>query len=516
MSASAWKQVPRADIPRFDTLMQYVQHYAERTPAAVAVTDYGGDSLTYADLPEAVRDIQGRLITAGVEPGDVVATLAPPSIDHWLTFLAAADLGAVWLGLNPRYRFDELRDIFTVARPKAMFAREVIGARDYSDDTLRLEQEFEVERLSSAPVSIPAEPVRPDDPAQPCVLVFTSGSTGKPKGVLLHQSGLVSCGRISAHHYGHRGAVALNPLPINHVGCIVDIGVTALVMGGTQVFLEEFVPSTYMDALVSMQATLLGGVPAMLLYLMTVPEFWNADLSKVQRIIWSGGAMPRTGADVLASLEKPMHNFYSLTETTGGFTFTAPDADVNQLVETVGFPDPEWVVRIADPVSAEERGTDEVGEIQVRGPGVLHSYLGDPKATADAFTSDGFFKTTDLGVRHADGTVSLAGRLKEMFKTGGYNVFPRQVEEAIETLPGVIMATVVAVPDDMLGEVGVAFVTAVPGSALDEEDLRRRLKERLASYKIPKRFISVDEPPLLPSGKVDRAALSALASATPA
>lgn len=515
MTAPAWTPIPRDDIPALGSLMAYVEHYAERTPQTVAVADFGGASLTYGELPAAVGGIQGRLRRAGVHQGDVVATLAPPSMEHWLTFLATVDLGATWLGLNPRYRLDEWRDILVVAEPKVLFARDVIGDRDYRGDIEQLSGELGIQRLPVAAEPRPHEAAPANDARQPCLLVFTSGSTGKPKGVLLRQSGLIACARIQAHHYAAWNGRVLNPLPINHVGCIVDIGVTSLVVGGTQVFLEEFEPASYIAALQQTRTSLLGGVPAMLLYLIADPAFWSADLSAVQRIVWSGGAMPRAGAVVLASLNRPMHNFYSLTETTGSFTFTAPDADLDQLVQTVGFPDPEWDVRVADPVSGHEVDGGVVGEIQVRGPGVLHSYLDDPEATREAFTQDGFFKTADLGVRNQDGTISLAGRLREMYKTGGYNVFPRQVEEAIEELPGVAVATVVAAPDDILGEVGVAFVTPFPGTTLDPEALRNALKEKLASHKIPKRFLPLDAPPLLPTGKVDRAALASMASATP-
>lgn len=511
--------MPRADIPDLPTLMAYVDHYATNTPNAIAAQDFGSPGLTYRELVAVVRAIQDDLLSAGVRPGDVVGTMAPPSVDHWTTFLAVADMGAVWLGLNPRYRLSEWRDIFAVATPRALFARDVIGERRYDADVNALIDEFDVMRLPFASSAVhvarhgnSAVDVTEADPADPCLLVFTSGSTGEPKGVLLRQSGLVACGRTQAHHYGAPGGVALNPLPINHVGAIVDVGTTSLVVGGTQVFLDDFVPATFVEALVRSKATLLGGVPAMLLYLIATPEFWSADLSSVQRILWSGGAMPRSGAEILYELQRPMHNFYGMTETTGSFTFTDPDADLDQLVTTVGRPDADWVVRIADPVTGAAAPTGTVGEIQVRGPGVLHSYFGDPDATAAAFTADGFFRTADLGVRHQDGTISLAGRLREVYKSGGYNVFPRQVEEALEAVPGVAMATVVPVPDPLLGEVGMAFLTMMPGTQLDEDAIRSELKTTLASYKVPKRFMLLDEPPLLPTGKIDRKALAVLAA----
>ena len=483
------------EIPLFPTLSGYVEHYAQTTPDATAVADHGGRRLTYRELAVEVRRVRSVLIDAGIGRGDVVGSLVAPSVDHWITFLATASIGGVWLGLNPRYRLNEWRDLMAVARPTVLFAADTIGQRDYRTEVDHLVREFGIQRLSLASDPGIAAGVPDLDPDDPCLLVFTSGSTGRPKGVLLRQSGMIACGRIQAHHYGHQNSVVLNPLPINHVGCIVDVGVTSLVAGGTQILLEDFVPSVYVEALVESKATLLGGVPAMLLYLMAEPAFWNADLSSVQRILWSGGAMPRNGAELLATLGKPMHNFYGMTETTGSMTFTSPDADVAELVESVGRPDPAWHIRIADPITGKELGIGEVGEIQVRGPGILHSYLGDEQATGEAFTDDGFLKTADLAVHNDDGTLSLVGRLRDMFKSGGYNVFPRQVEEVIEAHPEVIMATVIP----------------VPGAPLEGEGLATWMKERIASYKIPKEIVFLDTPPLLPSGKVDRTTLRAMA-----
>ena len=499
------------EIPLFPTLSGYVEHYAQTTPDATAVADHGGRRLTYRELAVEVRRARTLLSDAGIGRGDVVGSLAAPSIDHWVTFLATASVGAVWLGLNPRYRLDEWRTLMAVARPTALFAADTIGQRDYRTEVDHLVREFGIQRLSLSDDPVTSAAVSDVDPDDPCLLVFTSGSTGTPKGVLLRQSGIIACGRTQAHHYGHWDSVVLNPLPINHVGCIVDIGVTSLVAGGTQILLEDFVPSVYLEALVESRATLLGGVPAMLLYLMAEPAFWNADLSSVQRILWSGVAMPRNGAELLATLGKPMHNFYGMTETTGSITFTSPDADVAELVESVGRPDPSWHIRIADPITGKELGVGEVGEIQVRGPGVLHSYLGDEQAAVEAFTDDGFLRTADLGVHNDNGTISLVGRLREMFKSGGYNVFPRQVEEVIETHPEVIMASVIPVPDDLLGEVGIAYVIPVPGAPLEGEGLATWMKERIASYKVPKQIVFLDTPPLLPSGKVDRTTLKAMA-----
>ena len=218
--------------------------------------------------------------------------------------------------------------------------------------------------------------------------------------------------------------------------------------------------------------------------------------------------MPRTLADQLAALGVPFHNFYGMTETTGSITFTDPDASIDDCVKTIGKPDPHYEVRIADPQTGVECSEGEAGEIQVRSPGVLHSYLNDPDATQAAFTKDGFYKTGDLATCRADGSYALVGRLKEMFMSGGYNVYPREVEIVLESVPGVGMACVVPVPDPTFLEVGVAFIVPAEQGAVTLEALTKAARERLANYKVPKRFEIIADPPFLPSGKLDKKVLT--------
>lgn len=528
-SVPAWTPTPLAAIPDYPRLIDYCDHYARIDPEGDAVIDLDGARYSHAAFADRVHRLAAGLRGIGIRPGDRVATLSPPHSDAWLAFLATAAIGAVWVGLNPRYTLDELRYVVGHARPALILARKTIGTRDFLADLQALQAEFApacgVCLFDGAAGPFPGSDVLFEfgaqhagpavDPAEPCLLVYTSGTTGKPKGALLRQSGLVACSRVQAHHYGMAGGRSLNPLPINHVGSICDTATTILVQGGAQIFVDEFDPGRLLAAFARERITVWGGVPTMFQMIMAHPAFDPACLADVRRIAWSGAPMPRAVAEHLARFGLPMHNFYGMTETTGSICFTSPDADLDQLVDTVGLPEPSYELRIADPDRGTVCADGEVGEIQVRSPGVLHSYLDAPDATRAAFAEEGWFRTGDLGLRDAGGCIRLCGRSKEMFKSGGYNVYPLEIEAVLEAHDEVAVAVVVSRPDPVFHEVGHAFVVPVPGASPSPEALKDHARRHLANYKMPKSFTLTDDLPILPVGKVDRAALRRRAANLP-
>lgn len=507
-----WNRLNLSEIPRLPRLNDYVRVFAGQSQSQLAAADRDGfglpvDRLTYRELQSRIEGVQELLIVHGVAAGDRVAVLSPPHSRAWVSFLATVRSGAVWLGLNPRYGATELEYILTDAAPKLILAWR--GSAQAQLDALKSSApDATLLWLDDVPSAAHQTPSKDfSEPDKPCLLVYTSGTTGDPKGALLRQSGLVECSRVQAHHYGQASGRVLNPLPMNHVGSICDTGTTTLVTGGAQVFMADFDPADYIAAIEEEGITSLGGVPTMLQFLMAQPQFSKADLSSVARILWSGSPMPRPAGQALAALGLPMHNFYGMTETTGSLTFTDPDAGLDELLETVGRPHADYDVRIADAATDLPLEPGEVGEIQARSPGVLHSYLGRPEATKAAITKDGFYKTGDLGQFDANGRLCLRGRAKEMFKSGGYNVYPAEIEAALEELDEVEEAVVAAKSDPIFFEVGHAFLRIAPNSKLDPKDIKDRLGGRLANYKIPKSFEVVEEFPILPIGKVDRQAL---------
>lgn len=199
---------------------------------------------------------------------------------------------------------------------------------------------------------------------------------------------------------------------------------------------------------------------------------------------------------------------YGLTEATAFFTYTEPDDTVEDLVKTVGKPDPKYEVKICDIAGNEvPRGT--VGEIWFKGDLIMKCYWNRPEATAEVITKDGWLKTGDTGTMDNRGYITIVGRVKEMYKSGGYNIYPREIEQVIESNPSVALVSVIPIPDSTWNAVGKAFIMPIPGKQVDIEEIRALCKERLANYKVPKEFEVRVLLPMLPTGKINRLALVA-------
>jgi acyl-CoA synthetase (AMP-forming)/AMP-acid ligase II len=241
---------------------------------------------------------------------------------------------------------------------------------------------------------------------------------------------------------------------------------------------------------------------------LALPGFARFDLSSVQLIAWGGAPMSRETIERLKAVCPNLASNYGMTETSSAITIIEPTSDLDILANTVGRPRPGIEMRLVDQ-DDQLVGCDQPGEIQVRSNSNFLGYWQQADATAAAFTADGFFRTGDLGERRTDGRIRLIGRLREMYKSGGYNVYPREVEAVIEAHPGVATAAVVSVPDPLWQEVGVAYV--VPRDSITTEQIEQHCRERLANYKLPKHIVLTADLPLLPIGKVDKRALRALA-----
>lgn len=510
-------------LPIYSRVGDYLEHWSAIAPDREAAVLAGSDlRLTYAELAARVERLQHALVAAGVGPGDRVAMLSTPRPEYLVVFLAVTGIGATWMGLNPRYSADELRHPLVDAVPKIVFAFPVLGDRDFAPVLASLVADGSIRRLVlMAPSVAPGELLDsflegPVDTrrlgklragvtgASRALLVYTSGTTGRPKGAMLTHFGLTHCSRVQALHFGHLGQRALNNLPINHVGCVGDLSVWTLVLGGTLVFMEKFDPAGVVRVLGDERITCWGQVPTMFQLTMAHPDWPQADTSHLRFVTWSGAMAPRPLIEAFRKLPVRLGSAYGMTETVGSVTFADDDDTLDVLAETVGRPDPHYDVRVAS-VDGSPVPEGEQGEVQVRGEFLMAGYLNRPKETAAAYTSDGWLKTGDAAIRNPDGTIRLVGRLVEMFKSGGYNVYPREVELALEAHPDVELACVVGVPDETFGEIGRAFVVARPG--VDVANLLHHCRSRLANYKIPKSLEIVEALPMLPIGKVDRAAL---------
>lgn len=515
------------DKNNFCAISDYVYYYAKIQPYMEAMV-LDDTRITYARMAAEVDKCAQALMASGVKKGDRVATLCPPSPDFFIIFLATSSIGAIWVGLNPKYTFEELCYVVLDAKPKIIFSRTevmnrsyVLDLRDLKKKCSSLEQIITLGAVDETAVGsgydqflscrfgvdVPAlrDMQNSVDPKDTALLVYTSGTTGKPKGALLPHCGLIKCYEMQNRIYPCTSVRFVNFLPINHIGCVGDISCFTLVSGGTIIFLEQFDPGICLELMSDEKVTVWGGVPTTFLMCLSLAEFDKYDLSSLQLIFWSGAAAPKDLVVALSHIHPRLGNCYGQTETVGSITFVVPCNDFDLLTNTVGKPPEEYDVRIVDK-NGDPVTLGQTGEIIVKGDFIMNGYWGRPEETAKAIDGNGFLHTGDLGVRRTDGYISLVGRTKEVFKSGGYNVYPREIEQVLENYAGVDMAAVIAVDDPLYNEVGCAFILA-GGDELDEEALKAHCREFLANYKIPKKFIIKPELPMLPIGKIDKRAL---------
>ncbi|BBE32382.1 class I adenylate-forming enzyme family protein [Sphingosinicella microcystinivorans] len=504
-------------------ICDFVRSFANAFPDREALIADGGDRLTYSEYARQVDAVAKSLIAMGVKPGDRVAMLDTPSPRFMVMFAAASGIGAIWMGLNPRYQLGELSYVVGDAQPVLIFAKSRVGSRDYYDDLVSLSQlngrnvpvielfDQKDSKFGGYDAFIAAGYAVTDDQLssrrfasggrQPCLLVYTSGSTGKPKGALLHHEGIIAFSLEQARLWQVNPHRCLNYFPINHVGCTVDISVPAIVQGGTIVFMEQFDAKRSIEVACEERITWLGSIPSVFALQMACPEWETSDLSAVQLCIWEGAAISEDMLDKLLARFPLLATNYGMTETTSAMAATPPCRDRDMLLYSVGMPFPGVELRILDE-NDHDVELGEIGEIVARSIYNFTGYLNLPEVTSSSYTNENFFRTGDLGIFRADGTLKISGRIKEMFKSGGYNVYPREVEITLESHPQVDSAVVVCAPDATWQEVGIAFVVA--NSPLEPDDIISWCRDQLANYKIPKRLVIVDELPLLPIGKVDR------------
>jgi acyl-CoA synthetase (AMP-forming)/AMP-acid ligase II len=431
--------------------------------------------------------------------------------------LAAHLVGAVWMGLNPRYTAAELAPLLEDAQPAIIFVESEAG-RDVATEVLAAASAFAPQPLIhvstgwhdladlEGPIPPTASPLDPEI----ALLVYTSGTTGVPKGACLSHRAVMAAAGLYADRYAHPGLRSLLNLPINHVGALIDLTAAAIAIGGTLVAMSDFQPAAIPNMLRAERITILGQVPTMHLIIEAHGGAYDtARYPALRHLVWSGAAMPRSFIERHHGKGIELSTCYGQTECTGSVTFTASDAGIDELAASVGHPALPGLVRI---VGAD--GTPilagEPGEVQISGDCVMSGYLGRPEQTAEAFV-DGWLRTGDLGMIDERGALRLVGRLKEMFKSGGYNVYPREIEIVLEEHPAVSAAAVIAMPDPMWQEVGWAFLIAAPGAS--QADIAAFARTRLANFKVPKRFILSAALPLLPIGKIDKRALQEAARA---
>jgi acyl-CoA synthetase (AMP-forming)/AMP-acid ligase II len=472
------------------------------TPAYVAAD---GWTVTYAQLDRASDEVAAGLIARGVGPGDVVALVLPASPEYFVGYLAAAKAGAVTAGVNPRLSARERDGVLGVAAPRLVLATADLAPDGWPVAVVEPATSA-ASMLDGVRVRGEAPPALPDDPDRAVAIIFTSGTTGLPKGALFCSRQLSAITAIDVGDRWGGGGSQLAGTALAHLGPMTKLPGN-LRQGSTAYLTHRWRADDALRMTAELKLTSIGGIPTQLALMLRVPEFDSYDLSALRAIVVGGG--PATPALVREARQRfgvPVSSRYSCTEAAIGIGTALADPP-EDAEESVGRPLAGVELFLLDdddrPVPA-----GEIGQVCLKSAAVMSGYYRDPVATAAAFTPHGAVRTGDLGWLDERGRLHLAGRTKEMYVRGGYNVYPLEVESVLNEHPSVDAVAVVPRPDPVMGEVGVAFV--VPrgdGAAPTLEDLRAFADGQLATYKLPDEVRVVDELPLTAMDKLDRRAL---------
>ena len=534
------------------TLGQILDHTVARYPDNEAVV-YADRSYrqTWREFGEMVDRFAKGLMALGVEKGEKVAVWAT-NVPYWVALqFATAKIGAVLITVNTNYREHELRYLLTQSECENVFLIDSLRDHDYLETFYRIAPELRFQSHDSfvcknlphlkrffflgaekhrGMYSVPEVLALADmvddadylarqaslDPWDAINMQYTSGTTGFPRGVMLTHVGVGLNGYWIGKHqnFGPNDRVCL-PVPLFHCfGCV--LGVSACVNhGATMVILESFNALKVLAAVDSEHCTALYGVPTMFLAELEHKLFKRFDVSHLRTGIMAGSVCPEPlMRRVVEDMNmKEITICYGLTEGSPVMTQSDIHDPLPLRCETVGCAMPGIEVRVGDPQTCEELPRGQVGEILCRGYNVMKGYYNMPEATAAAISPEGWLHSGDLGVMDENGYLRVTGRIKDMIIRGGENVYPREVEEYLLSMPGVLDVQVVAVPSRKYGEEVGAFVIPRPGVDIRPEDVRDFCRGKIAWFKIPKYVEIITGFPLTASGKIQKYKLREMAAA---
>lgn len=497
-------------IPVYD----WLAYHARNTPEATALIDhYSERVLDYRTLNERCNRGANYLKALGVQPGDRVAVLAYNSTDIIELQFACQKLGAIFVPLNWRLAVPELRAIAEDCRPKVLMygqefaevAGELGQALGIHLVSMRDGADSDYERgLSAASPEAEFYPQTHDDT---WIIMYTSGTTGAPKGACLtHGNVLFSCINQSQRFMLTSKSRCLTVLPLFHVGGLFLFATFLMHMGGSAVVVRQFDPAVCLDLLADKELgiTIIFGVPTIFLFMSQLPAFAEADLSHLDRVMVGGAPAPLELLKAYMSKGVTIGQGFGMTETATTGTALSAYTSLDKLGSS-GLPALHTSVRVVD-----EQGRDvppgEVGELWIKGPAISPGYWNRPEINAESFT-DGWFRTGDAARVDADGHFYIVDRWKDMFISGGENVYPAEIENVLFQLPEIAEAAVIGVADERWGEVGCAFIVLKPGQTLEAEAVIRHCRANLAGFKIPKHIVFVDAMPHNAAGKIVKSEL---------
>jgi acyl-CoA synthetase (AMP-forming)/AMP-acid ligase II len=520
----------------WSTIPAMVRDAGRRFDDAEAVVD-GDRRVGFADLVAAVADAARALLAAGIERGDRVAVWAPNSLEWIVAALGVTIAGGALVPVNTRFRGAEAAYILERSGVRALFTVRGFLDTDYPalladagvdlaalEHTILLSGDADGSSVvwdtflarggdvTDTALDERVASIGADDPSD---VVFTSGTTGSPKGVVMtHGQTLRAyldwCDWADLRQ-GDRYLIAN---PFFHMfgykaGCLAS-----LLRGATIVPVAVFDPAVVLELVERERVSVLPGPPTIYHSLLDHPDRTRRDISSLRLAVTGAADIP---VELIRRVraELPFERIltgYGLTEA-GTVTGSKPDDDFEHIATTVGVPWPGFEVRTVD-ASGADAPLGEPGEVTVRGETVMRSYLDDPDATAAAIDAEGWLHTGDLGTFDADGNLRIVGRIKDMFIVGGFNAYPAEIENLLLRHERIAQVAVIGVPDERLGEVGMAFVVLRPGPPVESPEIVEWARQEMANFKVPRTVVFLDELPMNATGKVVKDELRARALAT--
>jgi len=427
-----------------------------------------GERLTYADLESRAQDAAATLLERGIRQGDRFGILGENRVEFIALFFGGLKIGAIVVPLSTR-------------------------ATDHEREQIANDCDMKEVVPLVLPVTGRRQPATPIDEEQTACLLYTSGTTGKPKGVMIPRRQLFWNGYNTVVNWDLRYD-DISPLytPIYHAGGLAAFMIPIFTVGGTMILHRSFNVAEVWQSIEREKCTVVLGVPTIWKMLMEAPEFATANLDHVRWFISGGAPLPHYIIEAFQKRGVVFKQGYGMTEV-GVNCFTMTVEDSYKKPGSIGRPMMFTEVRLVNM-------DGEIGEMEIRGPHVSKGYWNNDEATRAAYGEDGWFRTGDLARRDDDGFFYIAGRRKEMFISGGVNIYPAEIEAELVAHPLVNDAAVIAVADEKWGEVGVAFVVG----DTTEEELASYLTLRIAKYKVPRKFVFIAALPRTPYGKVEK------------
>jgi len=474
-------------------------------------------ALPYAVVEEATVRVAGLLQAKGIGEGDRVGIMLPNVPYFAFCFYAVLRLGAEVVPMNPLLKEREVAFHLGDPRAKLLLAWHQFaeaaepGAQEAGAECLLVERGPFEEMMGAAE---PAREIVDRDSSDTAVLLYTSGTTGTPKGAQLTHGNLRAATDISVElvHPGPE-TVTFGGLPLFHVFGLTSGLNTAFAVGGCLTLLPRFDPGKALEIIERDRVTTFLGVPTMYAALLNHPEREKYDVSTLDLCVSGGAAMP---VEIMRGFEEAFDctvlEGYGLSESTAIASFNRPDRE--RKPGSIGQPVGDMEMKLLDE-DGNEVAHGEVGEIAVRGPTVMSGYWKREDATAETLDADGWLRTGDMGTVDDDGYFFVVDRKKEMIIRGGFNVYPREIEEALYEHDAVREVAVIGVPDPSLGEEVAAAIALRSGAEVTEDELRDFAKSRVAAYKYPRRIWFVEELPKGPTGKILKRAIEIPAEIAP-